>query len=491
MKQDLKTAVKSNNFSYFWLLIGTILFVFANGKWIIPVAAWLAPVFILRFVRTQKPIHGLVISLLAIMIVYVVAWRGLIPLQHMFYYMVAGGIALTFWLAFLVDRLVTPQLKGFAGTLVFPLTWVSLEYVYTLLNPFSSSGTLAYTQFGNYSLVQIVSVTGIWGVSFLITWFAAVINWAWEQDFSWQQIRLGVGLYAGVLALVMLFGGLRLAIFAPQASTVRIDTVISTPETEGLPNKDVIDNYLERTKRQARAGADIVIWDEGAVFVTQEDESGFVARCCELARKEGIYLLIGLCVPGVVANRGDAVNKIIWIDSSGEVVFEHRKHFLIPGGHFIAGDGQLRMDSTPYGIITAAICMDLDHPPFICQAGRANADILLAPSLDWEEIDPIHTRMASFRAVENGFSLVRATGKGLSAAFDYHGCTLASADFFTTNGKSMVSYVPTQGVKTAYSVIGDLFAWLCMLGVVVIIGWVVLTRLSHADHREAHVGSQI
>jgi len=239
MKQDLRIALKSNNCSYFWLLIGTILLIFANGRWIIPLATWLAPVFILRFVRTQKPARGLVISLLALVMVYVIAWRGIIPLPGIFYYIVAGGIAFTFWLAFLADRLMTPRLLGFVGSLVFPLTWVLLEYVYTVISPFLSWGTLAYTQYGNHSLVQIVSVTGIWGVSFLITWFAAVINWAWERDFTWQQIRLGVGLYTIVLALVMLLGGLRLAVFPPQAGTVRIDSVVGTPETEGLPNNDV------------------------------------------------------------------------------------------------------------------------------------------------------------------------------------------------------------------------------------------------------------
>lgn len=483
MKQDVKTAAQSSHRSYLWIVIGTILLIFANGRWIVPLATWLAPVFILRFVRTQKPARGLLIGLLALAVAYIIAWRGLIPLPGVFYYIVAGGIALIFWLAFLADRLMTPRLRGFAGTLVFPLVWVMLEYVYTLTNPFVSWGALAYTQYGNLPLVQIVSVTGIWGVAFLITWFASVFNWAWEQDFTWPQIRWGASLYTGVLALVMLLGGLRLAIFPPQADTVRVDSVISTPETKGLPNRQLLDDYLERTRRQARAGANVVLWDEGAVCVTRENESRFVGDGCELARQENIFLLMGLAVLGVVDDRGNAVNKAVWIDPSGEVAFEHQKYFLIPGGSFVAGDGQLKIDDTPYGRISAAICMDLDQPVFIRQAGSANVDILLVPSLNWKEIDPIHTRMASFRAVENGFSLVRATGEGLSAAFDYHGRILSTADFFTTDGESMVSYVPTQGVGTVYSVIGDLFAWLCAMGVAVLIGRVVFAPSLRVDYR--------
>lgn len=84
--------------------------------------------------------------------------------------------------------------------------------------------------------------------------------------------------------------------------------------------------------------------------------------------------------------------------------------------------------------------------------------------------------MASFRGIENGFSIVRTTGHGLAAAFDYQGRTLAAADYATTR-QTMISYVPTHGVKTVYAVIGDLFAWLSMAGFVTLVG---LARLRPA-----------
>jgi apolipoprotein N-acyltransferase len=77
--------------------------------------------------------------------------------------------------------------------------------------------------------------------------------------------------------------------------------------------------------------------------------------------------------------------------------------------------------------------------------------------------------MASFRGIENGFSIVRAAGNGLSAAFDYQGRTLATADYSTTK-QAMIAHVPAHGVKTIYAVIGDLFAWLSMLGFVTLVG---------------------
>jgi apolipoprotein N-acyltransferase len=453
-----------------WIILGAVLMAFANGRWTVPAATWLAPVFVLRFMRIQKPGRGLVATLLVLIAAYSIAWKGMIPLPGIFYYIVAGTMALLFWLAFLADRLLTPRLQGFAGTLVFPVSLATLEYVCTMTSPYASWGSLAYTQYQNEPLIQIVSVTGIWGLTFIIAWFASLINWVWQNQCAWPRIRRGVLLYAGILAVVLLFGGIRLVFFAPDADSVRVDSITGTPRTQGLPEGELLDDYLERTRRRARCGASIVVWDEAGVCVDQANESLFINRSCELARREGIYLLMGLCVMNVKDARGSAINKAVWINPKGEVVFEYWKHLLLPGGPFIAGHGPLKVDHTPHGDITTAICMDLDHPGLIRGAGGPRADILLAPSADWREIDPMHSHMIAYRAIENGFSLVRPTFEGLSAAFDYRGRTLAAADYFSSGAAPLVCYVPARGVRTAYSAIGDVFAWLCAAAVVLFVG---------------------
>jgi len=94
---------------------------------------------------------------------------------------------------------------------------------------------------------------------------------------------------------------------------------------------------------------------------------------------------------------------------------------------------------------------------------------MLVPSWDWKEIDPLHTQMAVFRAVENGFSMVRQSGEGLSMAVDYLGRTLSTMDHFMTEDHVMISHVPKKGIRTIYSYVGDLFAWLCCAGLVIIV----------------------
>jgi apolipoprotein N-acyltransferase len=59
---------------------------------------------------------------------------------------------------------------------------------------------------------------------------------------------------------------------------------------------------------------------------------------------------------------------------------------------------------------------------------------------------------------------------------DYEGNVLASTDFFSSNLQVMVAYVPMQGVHTLYATIGDLFAWLSIAGLVVLIGFAIARK---------------
>ena len=142
----------------------------------------------------------------------------------------------------------------------------------------------------------------------------------------------------------------------------------------------------------------------------------------------------------------------------------------------IRGDGKLRVLNTPYGRLTSIICFDGDFPQLLAQAGALGADVVLDPSNDWRAIDPWHTQMVSFRAIEQGVNLVRQTSQGLSAAFDYQGRRLAAMDHFQTTDYVMISEVPTSGVRTTYTRLGDWFAWVCVAGLLLLVGRAVQTR---------------
>jgi apolipoprotein N-acyltransferase len=125
------------------------------------------------------------------------------------------------------------------------------------------------------------------------------------------------------------------------------------------------------------------------------------------------------------------------------------------------------------------ICYDAEFPGFVRQAGKADADIMLVPAQDWAEITPIHGRMPLLGAIENGYSLIRNGYHGVSIAVDYHGNLLSQLDNFTTDERVMLADLPTEGTQTVYALVGDLFAWLCVLGSV---GLIVLAARNRKEN---------
>jgi apolipoprotein N-acyltransferase len=472
--------------SYLWLLVGGGLLLFSNGRWFIPLATWLAPVFLIRFARTQPAVKGLGLLLVANVLANLFFWQGIIP--SALHLPVASGIGVVFWLPYLADRLLVSRLRGFAATLVFPLLQVSLEYINAIANPFGSWGSLAYTQHSFLPLLQLLSMTGMWGLSFLITWLAPVVNWAWEQDFALQRVRTIVLTYGGILALVLVYGSGRMAFVPPQSTTLQVASLTSDLDHFSILQMDMEGlrasrgqllesgaHLLQQSRQQAQAGADVIIWQEAAAVILQEDEARFLEQARALAQEEKVSLLLGLGILPAGYPEAKFENQAVWITPDGEMKWRYRKGRPIPGleQNMLAGDGVIPVDQTGSGAIASVICFDMDHPAYIGQAGRSGTDVMLVPANDWPAIAPFHTYMASFRGIEYGFSTVRAAGNGLAAAFDYQGRTLATADYATTK-QAMVAHVPTHGVKTIYAVIGDLFAWLSIAGFVTLVGLALL-----------------
>ena len=142
--------------SYLWLAIAAALFVFYAGRLAIPLAAWLAPLFLLRFVRTQRPLPGLLLAWLVRFAVAAVVPSGLFLLSGIGYYALVLLLAGLSMLPYLADRLLTPRLQGFVATLVFPLAFTTFEY----LSSFSPTGMILHCEHPVWQLATYASGVG-------------------------------------------------------------------------------------------------------------------------------------------------------------------------------------------------------------------------------------------------------------------------------------------------------------------------------------------
>ena len=483
-----------NRNSWWWLPLAAVLLLFADGRQTIALAAWLAPAVLLRFVRTQPAWRGLAIVYLTLVVTRGIAFRGMIPIPGVFYYIFLVISCVSALLPYAADRWLTRFLPARYSTLVFPCTLVVTQFIYSH-GPQGSWGTIAYTQAGNLPLLQLLCVTGLWGITFLIGWFAATASLAWEGA---REGRRPVAIFSLVMLAVLLGGGARLAIFPPQSPTLRVASLSPNDDRPQLDERLIQavatgvataaqrqqfrmasqateNELLARSEHEAAAGAKIVFWSETALYVLKEDESAALDRGRILAQRYGIYLgmALGTWTQGAAH---PLENQLVLIDPAGQIAWRYLKSRPTPGPEAavsVKSDGKLRALDTSFGRMSAAICYDMDFPTLMAQAGSMQAGLVLSPAGDWRAIDPRHTEMAAFRAIEQGFNLVRQTARGLSAAYDYQGHRLAAMDEFHSPDRTLVAEVPLRGVRTFYSVAGDWLAWLCLatLAALVAVPW--------------------
>src|SRR4051812_35860883 len=116
-----------DRFSWVWLAIGLALLPFSTVHAELPLAAWLAPIFVLRFVRTQPKRIGLPVVVLLSGAAVAFAWREFFP-GTPFGPIVGFGYGLAFSLAYVADGLMSPRLRGLPRTFIFPLAVTTIDW---------------------------------------------------------------------------------------------------------------------------------------------------------------------------------------------------------------------------------------------------------------------------------------------------------------------------------------------------------------------------
>ncbi|RKH56412.1 apolipoprotein acyltransferase, partial [Corallococcus aberystwythensis] len=195
-----------------WLALGAGagLVLLLNTEWAV-LPGWLMGALFLVFSRRQRPAVGFVGLLVANTVAAGVANLGVFPGSAASAFGMALGGAVVVAGLYLADRLVVGPRGSFAGTLFLPAATTAVEFFSSQGNPFGTWGVLAYTQARVPVLVQWVSVTGLWGLTFVLVWFATVANWAFEHREMGRRVLPGVAVFAAVLVAILGFGALRLA----------------------------------------------------------------------------------------------------------------------------------------------------------------------------------------------------------------------------------------------------------------------------------------
>lgn len=492
-----RTVNRRTVLSWLWLALGSFCFAFVGWRFNVPLASWLAPLFLIRFFRDRPRWPATLAAIPLLAAASFVQMNGGWDMDPWMIYVFSALRPAAFLAALYLDRALRRRLPVVLSTLVYPAVYLAADYAIAL-TPLGAGMSASSTQFGVAAVAQLASITGIWGIGFLSGWTASALNTAWDLRSGKAISRRMTGLVAVVLAAVLCYGSARSALARPSSQTVRIGAVTvehprdywdwidqETPravvEAHAQELASIGEALFAQSARAAAAGARIVFWSEGNGVIPEDREAAFTQRAAAFAKAQGIWF-----APAVVVLRYGSTlsdNKVLMFSPEGALAYSYVKTMSwYPTG----SDGILHTVDTPYGRLGTAICFDMDFPSFINGLGRAGADIVLVPAFDTERIRQYHTETGLMRGLENGFSVVRQVNKGTSMAIDGSGRVLARQEFFETPDRLMLADVPTGRLPTPYAVLGDWFAY---AGILLAVFLVVLGASGRARKREPEQGT--
>lgn len=168
--------------------------------------------------------------------------------------------------------------KEWGGVVAFPAAWTSYEFLMSLMSSDGTALNLAYSQAGMLPLIQLASVTGIWGISFLVTLVPAGIAAAWHWRGQRQLALAAFGVPLCIALLAFGYGWARLAWSDPKPA-LRVSAATSDESVRRLFDASareqplpVLEAYATRIDELARRGAQVIVLPEKFVGVAPDYE---------------------------------------------------------------------------------------------------------------------------------------------------------------------------------------------------------------------------
>lgn len=381
--------------------------------------------------------------------------------------------------------------------------WVALEMIMARLLTGFPWLTLGVSQYRMTALIQVASLTGVYGVSFLVVWFSvsllnvvAVIRQtklclgAWVVELILPVIAVGLVCVAGMYSILTLFSGQKSVKFALIQPSIP-QTVKWDPEQ----NKIAFEKVLRLSRLALETKPEVMLWPEAVTPGLLRYDEELSRTVMQISAQGNVWLILGAddaeantATPE--PNDGLYYNSSFLISPKGGILAKHDKQKLVAFGEFvpfadvlpflkwftpIEGGFTPGKDQTPFELkelgIRAAmlICFEDIFPHFVRQGVKEDVNLLInltnngwfgESAAQWQ-----HAANATFRAVENRRTLVRCSNNGLTCWVDAAGRQTVSSfgegDVYR-EGFDVVSIPIAELPTTFYTRNGDVFGWACV-----------------------------
>ena len=228
-----------------------------------------------------------------------------------------------------------------------PFLWVSLEVFRAYLPEISFPwNLLGYPASANIALVQVTTITGIYGLSFLVAAFNALLAWTDADTKYSPKRRLAILLSAAALVLVVMIVGPRL-VPMPVANHTARGVQLNFPEAQDYPNDWFTQHASDLAEIQRLSLApsphhpDLLIWPEApAPFSFQDSQFAYLASTLAVRFQHPFIVGVVEWKPETISVGGAThaimvpYNSALMFDAQGHRDFSYDKIHLVPFGEY-------------------------------------------------------------------------------------------------------------------------------------------------------------
>lgn len=423
-------------------------------------------------------------------------WLSLVMREHGNLPMIVAGLlafGLAAWLSVFVGAFAwltadSLRRRGLNGLWLAPFFWIVTEWFRAWLGGNFPWALLGSSQASALPVVQLASVTGVYGLSGAITCAGVGIT---ILTVSRDRVERRTAILAiALLVLVPVWGAWRISRgeLISAGSPIRVGLVQGNVPQEQKWNSAyrtaIMDRYISLTREAVGAGSQLVLWPEASTPFFFDLEAAQAEPIRRLARESSTPFLIGTdqyepaTAPGSPAT---LFNSAVLVGPDGRTRDSYQKIHLVPFGEFVpfkrllffvgplveavgtfSHGSRLTVFDVEGTRFSVAICYEVIYAGLARDFVNGGSQLLTTITNDaWfgrSSAASQHFEQAGIRAVEQGRYLVRSANTGISGAFDPYGRVLARTGLFTAQ-MTPVDVRLLSG-RTIYNRVGDSILYL-------------------------------
>jgi apolipoprotein N-acyltransferase len=403
--------------------------------------------------------------------------------------------------------LVTRADRPMRSALALAGLWTAIDWVRGMwpIGGFTWGG-LGYTQHGNGLTLPLATVTGVWGVTFVVLLVNGLLLEALVGRRSGRAARLGAAVPVAIALAVTVLPALipvAGATGAPMDVAVVQGNVPRALASDRLLQGDQVAlNHIDLNRTLASKPPDLAVWPENALSEDPAGDSTLGAAVSDSIRAVGAPTIVGAIKPGP---GGTLFNVALLYDEQGRIVDSYAKIHLVPFGEYIPWRGafgwtqryrhglgtfssgtRVHLFDVNGTFVGTPICFENTFPGLFRQFVAKGAQLMVVTTNDSSYLDSPasreHVIMSQLRAVETGRWVVQAAVSGESAIVNAHGQVVSQTGLFQQT--ILRREVPTSTARTIYVRVGDWFPVACMVILLLLIGLATNDRVAARRRRD-------